>query len=28
VFAAFGALSIATWLYFRLRTRPEIVEAS
>ena len=28
VFAAFGALSIATWLYFRLRTERESAEAS
>jgi hypothetical protein len=28
VFAAFGALSIATWLYFRLRTKPETAEAA
>ena len=28
VFATFGALSIATWLYFRLRTKPEAAEAS
>ena len=27
VFAAFGALSIATWLYFRVRQRPEPVGA-
>ena len=26
VFAAFGAVSIATWLYFRLRTKPEPAE--
>lgn len=28
VFAAFGALSIGTWLYFRLRTKPETAEGS
>jgi hypothetical protein len=28
VFAAFGALSILTWLYFRLRTKPEAATAS
>ena len=28
VFAAFGALSIATWLYFRFRTKPEAAEAA
>ena len=28
VFAAFGALSIATWLYFRLRSKPEASEAA
>jgi hypothetical protein len=28
VFAAFGALSIGTWLYFRLRPGPPAVEAT
>jgi hypothetical protein len=28
VFAAFGALSIVTWLYFRFRTKPETAEAA
>jgi hypothetical protein len=28
VLAAFGALSIATWLCVRVRTKPEVVEAS
>lgn len=28
VFAAFGALSIGTWLYFRLRTKPETAEVA
>ena len=28
VFAAFGAVSIATWLYFRLRTKPETAEVA
>ena len=28
VFAAFGALSIATWLYFGLRAKPETAETA
>ena len=28
VFAAFGAISIATWLYFRVRRKPEAAEAA